>query len=450
METAIMQPPQTVRGMIELDRGAFQKKISVPHVTVKVSEMGGVLKNLKKYLLKLEKFPPVKTIDDDAEKKEILLNPTLVDNLEDIKEQLSRISDEEETAIAYKEISVGYENWKAEEILKSVLPDDQSGSQGFSRVGHILHLNLRDHLLPYKTLIGEVYLDKVPDISMVVNKLNTIDSTYRTFQMEILAGSGETIVTVKENGCSYELDFARVYWNPRLATEHGRVVGRLRHGDVLYDVMAGVGPFAIPAGRKKCRCVLANDLNPDSFDALVKNCTRNKVKDRVKCSNMDAHDFIQTILKADLEKRWMDSYFTGTIYVTMNLPAMAVTFLSSFRGLMYGVQGVSEDVKLPVIHVYMFTKDTTEDNAIAQVAENLGYLAKPSETVEDEVVEGGEGGKSKSHRSYESLRKHIEEVIHVRQVAPNKAMMRITFQLPLEVLMEECDEEPVCKKIKSS
>ena len=68
---------------------------------------------------------------------------------------------------------------------------------------------------------------------------------------------------VKENGSSYEFDFSRVYWNPRLSTEHMRVVQEVKRGDTVLDVFAGVGPFAIPAARAGAT-VLANDLNPES------------------------------------------------------------------------------------------------------------------------------------------------------------------------------------------
>jgi tRNA (guanine37-N1)-methyltransferase len=48
-------------------------------------------------------------------------------------------------------------------------------------------------------------------------------------------------------------------------------------GEVVCDVMAGVGPFACPAGKKGV-FVWANDLNPDSYASLKDAITRNKVR----------------------------------------------------------------------------------------------------------------------------------------------------------------------------
>ena len=59
-------------------------------------------------------------------------------------------------------------------------------------------------------------------------------------------------------------------------TEHDRLVQLFQPSDVVADVFAGVGPFAIPAGKKGCG-VLANDLNPNSYKYLQKNIADNKV-----------------------------------------------------------------------------------------------------------------------------------------------------------------------------
>lgn len=63
---------------------------------------------------------------------------------------------------------------------------------------------------------GEVLLDKIPSAKTVVNKTGTIDNTYRNFAMEVLAGKDDFITVAKENGERFEMDFSKVYWNPRL------------------------------------------------------------------------------------------------------------------------------------------------------------------------------------------------------------------------------------------
>jgi tRNA (guanine37-N1)-methyltransferase len=44
----------------------------------------------------------------------------------------------------------------------------------------------------------------------------------------------------------------QVYWNSRLETEHKRLVSLFSKDDVVADIMAGIGPFAVPAAHKGC------------------------------------------------------------------------------------------------------------------------------------------------------------------------------------------------------
>lgn len=464
MDASLLLPPASVRGMTELNVDAFEKKISVPHVIVQSDKVNNAVKYLKKYLLKMVNLKPVISDENFPDKKVLLLNPLLVNKFEDVKEGLTSACGDQDVTYISKDITLNYDNWKADEILSAVLPEDQKGAQSYSLIGHILHLNLKEHIIPYKSLIGQVYLDKLKNISLVVNKTNNIDSTYRNFEMEVLAGTGDTIVTVKENGCAYTMDFTKVYWNPRLSTEHERVLKKLKHGDVLYDVMAGIGPFAVPAGKKKC-IVLANDLNPSSFDALVKNCSLNNVTDRVKCFNLDGQEFIKTTLKTDLWEKWQDNYFCGDIHITMNLPAMAVEFLPAFVGLYQHTEGLPKNPKLPLIHVYMFTSDETKDTAVRMVEENLGFVTRYQKTLNTESVSVEDSATSvmnagsdsnlvkcseenKSQSDFGNL--NIQEVVFVRKVAPSKSMMRVSFFLPLNILLADSSvaEEPPLKKIK--
>ena len=128
-----------------------------------------------------------------------------------------------------------------------------SGLSSSQIVGHISYVQIRDHLLPYKEVIGQIMLNFSPRTKLVVTKTNTIDNKFRNLDLEILAGdpSFGFDVTVKENTCSFKLDFSKVYWNPRLSTEHERIVDLVKRGDIVFDVFAGVGPFAIPLGNTR-------------------------------------------------------------------------------------------------------------------------------------------------------------------------------------------------------
>ena len=102
---------------------------------------------------------------------------------------------------------------------------------------------------------------------------------------------------VRQHGAVFRLDYGVVYWNSRLEHEHKRCVGfnffwscsasslpgdtfRLADlfcpGEVVVDLMAGIGPFAIPAARRRVT-VHANDLNPQCAHYLRINVRANKV-----------------------------------------------------------------------------------------------------------------------------------------------------------------------------
>ncbi|KAK0521327.1 tRNA(m(1)G37)methyltransferase [Tilletia horrida] len=223
-------------------------------------------------------------------------------------------------------LEIGYDFFKADQVLAALLPEELSKGTptSFTIIGHIAHLNLRDEYLPYRFLIGDIILDKnVRAVQTVVNKLDVIDTTFRFFAMELLAGEPNFLTVASEQNCSFTFDFRTVYYNSRLQAEHTRIAQlEFKASDVVVDVMAGVGPFAVPAARKERGSeqnmrsaihavaggpgnmpghksnqnlpaegfkeedagpcwVLANDLNPASMKSLALNVINNKVQERV-------------------------------------------------------------------------------------------------------------------------------------------------------------------------
>nr|XP_020500861.2 tRNA (guanine(37)-N1)-methyltransferase [Labrus bergylta] len=410
MEHKLYRPPPDVRGMTCLDKEAFTQTISVPALRVPTRVLNKVVKSLKKSTIQRPGVPRVlQEKEEGSDFRLVLLDPHRVTSptsfSEAEAEALRSFSVSQE--LQHYDLRLTYDNLKSEEVLEAVLPQGQDVTSSFSRVGHIAHMNLRDHQLPYKNLIGQVIMDKNPGVTCVVNKTNTIDSTYRNFKMEMLAGEENMVAKVRENGVAYEFDFSRVYWNPRLSTEHQRVVQLVKRGDTVFDVFAGVGPFAIPAARSGAN-VVANDLNPESYRWLQHNCKLNKVESKVRTFNLDGRAFIQGPVKQELPALLKKK---AVIHVVMNLPALALEFLDAFRGLLHREHVCEES--LPTVHCYGFSKDNEpETDVVKRASSSLGF------PVEERC-----------------------SVHFVRNVAPNKDMMCVTFTLPKEVLFSSDHEQ---------
>lgn len=73
------------------------------------------------------------------------------------------------------ELQLTYHHLKTEEVLEAVLPQGQDVTSAFSRVGHIAHMNLREHQLPYKNLIGERKRQRCPQTYSCDSKNKCLD-----------------------------------------------------------------------------------------------------------------------------------------------------------------------------------------------------------------------------------------------------------------------------------
>ncbi|GJP53898.1 hypothetical protein CLOM_g13015 [Closterium sp. NIES-68] len=295
-------------------------------------------------------------------------------------------------------VTVGYEYWTAEDVLTHVLPSHVPVPTSFESVGHIAHLNLLDVHLPYKHLIAQVLLDKhKPRILSVVNKTAAIHAVYRTMKLELLAGSFRLVTTARESGLAFKVDFARVYWNSRLATERARLVSTFSSSDVVCDVFAGVGPIAIAAA-KRVKRVYANDLNPSALTFLAQNIIANRVEGKVEIFNLDGRDFIRHLLSLPRPVQMSR--------VVMNLPADAIEFLDVLKGA-FPLAKWGTRTPPPIVHVYAFSKAADPELDLSQrIWSVLGHTMTDIDF----------------HR--------------VRLVAPSKWMVCCSFRLPPTVAFD--------------
>lgn len=155
--------------------------------------------------------------------------------------------------------------------MKELLPPDiDEIPSGFETVGDIAHMNLTGKLFDYRYLIGQVVLEKNSTIRSVVTKIGQIESTFRFYDLDCIAGDDSTFETeLFEDKVKFKVDVSRVYWCSKLGSERNRMIEKiLKEGDVLCDMFCGIGPLAVKAAVKKRIKVIANDLNPACYEYL--------------------------------------------------------------------------------------------------------------------------------------------------------------------------------------
>lgn len=401
----------------------------------------------------------------DANITDIFHHPTIQQLLNDPQYPTIRTSSHD--------ITIGYDHFTVDQVLSKILPREELTEipSSFEVIGPLAHITLREEYYPYKYIIGRIILDKNKGIKVVVNKIGTIQNEFRTFPMELLAddrpqacktssdddnNAMNLLVEVREDGCRFQLDFEKVYWNSRLQYEHKRIVHliggksrplnveqrkRRRGGEVkdenvyeeednligdnsssgtkkivVADACAGIGPFAIPLTSQYDHVeVYANDLNPESYKYLNINAKLNKchANGMLHTYNMDGRDFL----------RMLDEKGIKYDHVLMNLPAIAPEFLNVFRGWKGNYN------HRPMIHVHCFAAKVGGDTeAVERCGRSLGYKL---DLERDEV-----------------------SVHQVRNVSPKKNMYCVSFRLPeavkhVEFVHEFLQEQGTSEEVDS-
>lgn len=115
-----------------------------------------------------------------------------------------------------------------------------------------------------------------PSLHTVVCACGEVHGEYRTRDFTILAGEPTTRTTVTEHGHRFAVDLAAAYFSARLSTERQRILAQVQEGELVLDMFAGVGPFAI-ALATRAGLVVASDLNPAAVLLMRENLAANRI-----------------------------------------------------------------------------------------------------------------------------------------------------------------------------
>ncbi len=202
------------------------------------------------------------------------------------------------------------------DFLKGALPNDVIAflPRSYDVVGDIAIIRLDEEHLPFAEAIADAIMRVAKNVRAVYASLG-VEGEWRVPRLVHLGGERRTETVHREYGVRIFVDVARAYFNPGLGGEHRRVAGLVRDGEVVADLFAGVGPFALHIARVRKALVFAVDINPWAIMCLLRSLTMNKLVGRVVAISGDARDFLSVIKDSALDR------------VIMNLPHRAIEFI---------------------------------------------------------------------------------------------------------------------------
>jgi tRNA (guanine37-N1)-methyltransferase len=237
-------------------------------------------------------------------------------------------------------------NFEMEEHLQTV--EEKLGFRpSFEVVGDIAMVEDND-----AEKVASTLMSTSKSIKTVIASISDVEGEFRTRRFRHVAGEVSTVTTHKEHGLRYRVDLAGAYFTPRLGTERLRIAGLVRPTDVVLDMFAGVGPFALLLAKRVDR-VIAMDKNPIAVKYLRENSLLNKIE------NIE-------ILEGDANVLALP-YENMADHVIMNLPHSASLFLlAAMKAAKTG----------GTVHYYCIApeEDLYKDEAlIRDAAQQMGY-----------------------------------------------------------------------------
>ncbi len=246
---------------------------------------------------------------------------------------------------------------KLKELLKSKVPEDIIPS-AFDIVGDIAIFDSKDPA--YDKIIAEGILKLHKNVK-VVAKRGITEGVERIRPIEVIIGENRSETVHIENGFRFKLDLNKVFFNTRLQFERQRVIDKVEQGELVFDLFAGVGPFAIPIAKKGAK-VVAIDINPHAIKYLKENIKLNKVpNENIEVYQGDCREVVNN------HPEWWGK----ADRIIMNLPAKSEDFLDVAKKL------ANENT---VIHFYWFCHESElwwkVEEVIKKVFQNIIIIEK--------------------------------------------------------------------------
>ena len=120
-------------------------------------------------------------------------------------------------------------------------------------------------------------------IKTVLEKVGGFSGRLRKMQTKYVAGEKNKEVLYKENECVFRFNIDKTYFSSRLSNERKELASKIKKGNNVLVMFAGVAPFPIIiAKNSKADKIYSNEINREANKYAKLNIELNKVKDKVE------------------------------------------------------------------------------------------------------------------------------------------------------------------------
>ena len=167
---------------------------------------------------------------------------------------------------------------KSKNILNNEIP------RAFDILGNIALLKFpRNFKISQKKKIAEKILREHKSVKTVLEKTGKFRGLLRKQETKHLAGEKTKEVLYKENGCVFRFSIDKTYFSSRLSNERKEIAEKIKKGDEILVMFAGVAPYSIVIARKSpAKKVYSNEINKEANKYAELNARLNKVRDKIE------------------------------------------------------------------------------------------------------------------------------------------------------------------------
>lgn len=154
---------------------------------------------------------------------------------------------------------------------------------GFDIIGNVAVVKFPDKTKKKKKKdFAEKLLKRHKSLTTVLEKTEKFKGKLRKQKTKHIAGEKTKEVLYRENGCVFRFNVDETYFSPRLSNERKEISQRIKKGDEVLVMFAGVAPYSIVmAKNSKAKKVYSNEMNKKANEYAKHNIERNKVGKKV-------------------------------------------------------------------------------------------------------------------------------------------------------------------------